>query len=66
MSLLYRLRDYTILLANNYLRKSDVSAERISVCDVVEKFTEHGIHCLPCSCDVIYLLPKQQIVHIGV
>ena len=27
---------------------SKVSVERISVCNVIEKLTEHGIHCLPC------------------
>ena len=41
------------------LRKSEVTVERISMCDVIEKLMEHGIHCLPCSYtnDVIYLLP---------
>ena len=31
------------------LRKSQVSVERISVCNVIENVMEHGIHCLPCS-----------------
>ena len=37
------------------LRKSEVTVERISVCNVTEKMMEHGIQCLPCSCttDVI-------------
>ena len=41
------------------LRTSEVTVERISVCNVIEKLIEHGIHCLPCSYtnDVIYLLP---------
>ena len=44
------------------MRKFEVSAiERISVCNVIEKLAEHGIHYLPCSdtTDVIDLLPKQ-------
>ena len=43
------------------LRKSEVSVERISVCIVIEKLMEHGIHCLPCSYtnDIIDLLRKQ-------
>ena len=41
------------------LRKSEVTNERISVCYVIEKLMEHGIHCLPCSYtnDVMDLLP---------
>ena len=31
------------------LRKSGVSVERISGCNVIENFVEHGIHYLPCS-----------------
>ena len=31
------------------LRKSEVSVERISACDVNENLVEHGIHCLPWS-----------------
>ena len=48
------------------MRKFEVSAiERISVCNVIEKLAEHGIHYLPCSdtTDVIDLLPKQLKVH---
>ena len=30
------------------LRKSEVSVEN-SVCNVIEKLVEHGIHCLTCS-----------------
>ena len=43
------------------LRKSEVTVERISVCNAVEKLMEHGIHCLPCSYTnhVIDLLPQQ-------
>ena len=49
------------LRKNICLRKSEVSVERISVCNVVEILEEHGIHCLPGSytSDVIYMLPKQ-------
>ena len=37
-------------LQNNYfLRKSEVSVEKISVCNAIENLAEHGIHCLPCS-----------------
>ena len=40
------------------LRTIDVTIERISVCNIIEKLMEHSIHCLPCSYnnDVIYLL----------
>ena len=31
------------------LRKSEVSVERISVCNVIGNLVEHGIHCLPYS-----------------
>ena len=34
---------------NDLFQKSEVSVERISVCNVNENLTEHGIHCLPCS-----------------
>ena len=33
-----------------YLRKSEVSVERISVGNVIEKMMAHSIRCLPCSC----------------
>ena len=41
-------------------RKFEVSVERISVCNVIENFAEHGIHFQPCSCanDVIDMLPN--------
>ena len=47
------------LRKNICLRKSEGSVERISVYYVIEKLTEHGIHCLPCLYinDVISLLP---------
>ena len=32
-----------------YWRISEVTAARISVCNVIEKLMEHGIHCLPWS-----------------
>ena len=38
------------LRKNISLGKTEVSVERISVCYVIEKLMEHGIHCLPCSC----------------
>ena len=50
------LNDLRIIIC---LKKSDVTVERISVCNVTEKLMEHSIHCLPCSNtnDVIDLLP---------
>ena len=50
------LNDLRIIIC---LRKSEVTVENISVCNVIEKLMEHGIHCLPCSGtnDVIDLLP---------
>ena len=33
----------------NCLRKSEVSVERNSVCNVIVNLAEHGINCLPCS-----------------
>ena len=52
------LNDMRIIIC---LRKSEVTIERISVCNVIEKLREHGIHCLPCSFanDIIDLLPEQ-------
>ena len=40
------------------LRKSEVSVERLSVCNVTENLVEHGIYCLPCSYinDIINML----------
>ena len=32
-----------------YLSKSELSDERVSVCNVTENMAEHGIGCLPCS-----------------
>ena len=48
------------------LRKFEVSVERISVCNVIEKLMEHGIHCLPCfyTRDIISLFRKQLGPHI--
>ena len=40
------LNDMKIII---YLRKSEVSVERISVCNDSEKLAEHNIHCLLCS-----------------
>ena len=41
------------------VRKSEVSAERISVCTINENLVEHGIHCLPCSSQIISeMLPE--------
>ena len=67
MGLLISLRRYTCNTELNglrtiiCLRKSEVSVERILVCNVIEKLVEHGIHCLLCSntSDVIDLLPLQ-------
>ena len=49
------LNDLRIIIC---LRKSEVTEERISVCNVILKLMEHGIHCLPCSYtnDVISIL----------
>ena len=43
-----------------YFRKTEVSVERISVCNVIENLAKHDIHCLPCSYtnDVIAMLPN--------
>ena len=51
------MRKYDIIC----LRKSEVTVERISVCTVIEKLMEHGIHGLTCSYtnDVVDLLPLQ-------
>ena len=48
------------------LRKSEVTIERISVCNVIENLMEHGINCLPCSytSGIIGLLPWQLRRHI--
>ena len=55
--------EYTALsdCKNICLRKHKVSVKRISVCNVIENLTEHGIHCLPSSYnnDVINMLSKQ-------
>ena len=40
------LNDMRIIIC---LRKSEVTVERISVCNVIEKLMEYAIHCLPCS-----------------
>ena len=49
------LNDLRIIIC---LRKSEVTVERISICNVNEKLMEHGIHYVPCSCinDIIDLL----------
>ena len=41
---------------NICLRKSEVSVEKTSVCNVIKILAEHGIHCLPCcrNNDVMY------------
>ena len=48
-----------ILRVITCLRKSEATIKRISGYDVIEKLTEHGIHCLACSYtnDVIALSP---------
>ena len=51
------------MTGENYLfQKSEVSVERISVCNAIKKLVEHGLLCLPYSDanDVIDLLPQQQ------
>ena len=46
------------------LRKSQVSAKRILVFNVIEKLAEHGIHSLPCSYtnDIMDLLPHVMVI----
>ena len=52
------LNDLRIIIC---LRTSEVSIERVAVCNVIQKknLAEHGIYCLLCynTYDVIYLLP---------
>ena len=50
------LNDLKIIIC---LRKSEVTVERISLCNVIEKLMERDIHCLVCSYtnDVIDLIP---------
>ena len=40
------LNDLRIIIR---FRKSEVSVERISFCNIIENLAEHDIHCLPCS-----------------
>ena len=37
-------------------RNFEDTVERISVCNVIEKLMEHGIHCLSCSFTIDMLL----------
>ena len=49
------INDLRIIICS---RKAEATVERISVCNVIEKIMEHGIHCLPYSYtydDVIHL-----------
>ena len=46
-------------------KKSEVSVESISVCNVTEKLAKHVIQCLDTN-DVIKLLPQQVRVYIKV
>ena len=39
------LNDLRIIIC---LRFSEGTVERISVCNIIEKLMERGIHCLPC------------------
>ena len=50
------LNDLRIIIG---LKKSEVSVGRNSVCDVIDKSAEHGIHCLLCSgtSSIIELFP---------
>ena len=45
----HKNRDLNYLRKIICLRKSEVSVERISVCNGIENFVKHGIQCLPCS-----------------
>ena len=51
----------TELVEKSYLFQSEVSVEKVSVCNVIENLTEHDIYCLPCSYNngVINMLPLQ-------
>ena len=40
------------------LRKSEATVERISVCNVIEKLMEHGMHCLPSGCHSVKVVSK--------
>ena len=50
------LNDLRIIIC---LRKSGVTVEIISVCNIIEKLMEYGIHCLACSYtnNVINMIP---------
>ena len=50
------LNDLRIIIC---IQKSEISVERISVCNAIGKMAELGIHCLSCSDtnDVMNLLP---------
>ena len=48
-----------------YFRTSEVSVERISVYNVIEKLEEHGIHCLQCSFEVMSLGCHSVNVQVG-
>ena len=52
-------KELNFLRISIYLRRSEISVEKESVCNVTEKLAKHSIHCLPCSGtkDGIYLLP---------
>ena len=59
LGFIQRIKHGIKLRIRNCLRKSEVTVERFSICIVIEKLMEHGIHCLPCSYtyDAIDLLP---------
>ena len=48
------------LRINICLRKSEVTAERISVCNVIEKLMEHGIHSSMLLYQLVELLMSQK------
>ena len=50
------LNDPRIIIS---LRKSEVSVDRVAVCNVIEKLMNRGLYCLPSSYtnDVIDLFP---------
>ena len=51
------LNDFRIII---WFKKSEISVERFSVCNVIEKLVEHGMLCMPCSKtkDIMYIFTR--------
>ena len=59
------LKDLRITICS---RKSEVTVERLSVCNVIEKMLEHGTHCLACSYTndvIVYYRSKYDVILIS-